>query len=196
VRETEAAFAFAREAAQALGIEFNPDNPAEALVKLGPISRMVIATLTNTANPSMLSAGYKVNVVPQAASAQVDGRFLPGHEEEFFREIDALAGPRVERDLVHHDIAVETSFDGDLVAAMRASLEAEDPDARMVPYCLFGGTDAKSFSRLGIRCFGFTPLRLPADLDFAGMFHGVDERVPVEALQFGTRVLDRFLSVC
>jgi acetylornithine deacetylase/succinyl-diaminopimelate desuccinylase-like protein len=196
VRETEAAFAFAREAAQALGVDFNPDDPAEALLKLGPISRMVAATLTNTANPTMLSAGYKVNVIPQAATAQVDGRFLPGHEEEFFREIDALAGPGVQRDFVHHDIAVETSFDGDLVAAMRASLLAEDPGGRMVPYCLSGGTDAKSFSRLGIRCFGFTPLRLPAELDFAGMFHGVDERVPVDALRFGVRVLDRFLDLC
>jgi acetylornithine deacetylase/succinyl-diaminopimelate desuccinylase-like protein len=196
IRETEAAFAFAREAAQALGMDFNPENPAAAFAKLGSISRMVGATLTNTANPTMLSAGYKVNVIPQVASAQVDGRFLPGHEEEFFSEIDALAGPGVHRDFVHHDIAVETSFDGDLVAAMRASLQAEDPDGRMVPYCLSGGTDAKSFSRLGIRCFGFTPLRLPADLDFAGMFHGVDERVPVDSLKFGVRVLDRFLDVC
>jgi acetylornithine deacetylase/succinyl-diaminopimelate desuccinylase-like protein len=196
VRETEAAFAFAREAAHALGVDFNPENPAEALVKLGPISRMVAATLTNTANPTMLSAGYKVNVIPQVASAQVDGRFLPGHEEEFFSEIDALAGPGVQRDFVHHDIAVETTFDGDLVAAMHASLQAEDQEGRMVPYCLSGGTDAKSFSRLGIRCFGFTPLRLPPELDFAGMFHGVDERVPVAALQFGARVLDRFLDLC
>jgi acetylornithine deacetylase/succinyl-diaminopimelate desuccinylase-like protein len=196
IRETEAAFAFAREACQALGVDFNPDDPGAAFAKLGSIAKMVGATLTNTANPTMLSAGYKVNVIPQVASAQVDGRFLPGHEEEFFSEIDALAGSGVQRDFVHHDIAVETSFDGDLVAAMREALLAEDPQARMVPYCLSGGTDAKSFSRLGIRCFGFTPLRLPAELDFAGMFHGVDERVPVSALKFGTRVLDGFLDRC
>jgi acetylornithine deacetylase/succinyl-diaminopimelate desuccinylase-like protein len=196
IRETEAAFAFAREACQALGVDFNPDDPGATLAKLGSISRMVGATLTNTANPTMLAAGYKVNVIPQVASAQVDGRFLPGHEDEFFREIDALAGPGVHREFVHHDIAVETSFDGDLVAAMHDALLAEDPEGRMVPYCLSGGTDAKSFSRLGIRCFGFTPLRLPADLDFAGMFHGIDERVPVSALQFGTRVLDNFLDRC
>jgi acetylornithine deacetylase/succinyl-diaminopimelate desuccinylase-like protein len=196
IRETEAAFAFAREACQALGVDFNPDDPGATLSKLGPISKMVGATLTNTANPTMLSAGYKVNVIPQVATAQVDGRFLPGHEEEFFGEIDALAGPGVRREFVHHDVAVETSFDGDLVAAMREALLAEDPEGRMVPYCLSGGTDAKSFSRLGIRCFGFTPLRLPAELDFAGMFHGVDERVPVSALKFGTRVLDNFLDRC
>jgi acetylornithine deacetylase/succinyl-diaminopimelate desuccinylase-like protein len=144
----------------------------------------------------MLSAGYKVNVVPQFATAQVDGRFLPGHEDEFFREVDALIGPGVTREQVERDIALETSFDGDLVAAMAAALRAEDPEGRMVPYCLSGGTDAKSFSRLGIRCFGFTPLRLPPELDFAGMFHGIDERVPVDALRFGVRVLDNFIDHC
>jgi len=196
VRETEAAFAFAREAASALGVEFDRADPAAVLAKLGPIAKMVGATLTNTANPTMLSAGYKVNVVPQVAAAQVDGRFLPGHEDEFFREVDALIGSGVRREEVHHDIALETSFDGELVSTMERALAAEDPDGRMVQYCLSGGTDAKSFSRLGIRCFGFTPLRLPPELDFAGMFHGVDERVPVAALQFGVRVLDTFLDLC
>jgi acetylornithine deacetylase/succinyl-diaminopimelate desuccinylase-like protein len=196
IRQTEAAFAFARAACEALGIEFDVKDPAAVLGKLGPIAKMVGATLTHTANPTMLSAGYKVNVVPQLASAQVDGRFLPGLEEEFYREIDALIGPGVRREQVHHDIALETSFDGDLVGAMAAALLAEDPDGEMVPYCLSGGTDAKSFSRLGIRCFGFSPLRLPPELDFAGMFHGVDERVPVSALQFGVRVLDNFLDLC
>ncbi len=196
VRETEAAFAFAEEACAALGVEFDPRDPAAVMGKLGSIAKMVGATLTNTANPTMLAAGYKVNVVPQVASAQVDGRFLPGYEDEFFSEVDALIGPGVKREQVHHDIAVETSFDGDLVAAMGQALAAEDPEGKMVPYCLSGGTDAKSFSRLGIRCFGFTPLRLPPELDFAGMFHGVNERVPVSSLQFGVRVLDRFLDLC
>jgi acetylornithine deacetylase/succinyl-diaminopimelate desuccinylase-like protein len=196
VHETEAAFAFAREASRALGIDFDPADPAKVFGKIGPIAKMVGATLTNTANPTMLTAGYKVNVIPQVAAAQVDGRFLPGFEAEFLREIDALIGPAVRREPVHHDIAVETSFDGDLVAAMGAALLAEDPEGAMVPCCLSGGTDAKSFARLGIRCFGFAPLRLPPELDFAGMFHGVDERVPVSALQFGVRVLDNFLDLC
>src|ERR1700685_4333082 len=129
-------------------------------------------------------------------TAAVDGRFLPGHEDEFIADVDSLLGAGVRREFIHHDIALETTFDGDLCAAMTAALLAEDPDARVVPYCLSGGTDAKSFSRLGIRCFGFTPLRLPADLDFSGMFHGIDERVPVESLRFGVRVLDRFLDHC
>jgi acetylornithine deacetylase/succinyl-diaminopimelate desuccinylase-like protein len=196
VRLTPAAKAFLEEAATALGIEFRPDEYRDFMAKLGPISKMVAATLTNTANPTILSAGYKINVVPQIATAQVDGRFLPGHEEEFLAEIDSLLGPHVQRELVHYDIAVETTLDGALAEAMNAALLDQDPDGRVVPYCLSGGTDAKSFSRLGIRCFGFAPLRLPADLDFAGMFHGVDERVPVDALRFGVRVLDKFLDLC
>jgi acetylornithine deacetylase/succinyl-diaminopimelate desuccinylase-like protein len=195
-RETEAAYAFLREACATLGVEFTPGDLPGILDKLGPIAKMVGATVSHTLNPTMLSAGYKVNVVPQAATADVDGRFLPGFEDDFFSEVDALLGPGVTREFVGHDIAVETTFDGDLVDAMNEAVLAQDPDGRLVPYCLSGGTDAKSFSQLGIRCFGFAPLRLPADLDFAGMFHGVDERVPVDALQFGVRVLDDFLDRC
>jgi acetylornithine deacetylase/succinyl-diaminopimelate desuccinylase-like protein len=193
---TPSARAFMEAASAALGLDFTPNATRQVLGKLGPLARMVGATLTNTANPTMLNAGYKVNVVPQAAAASVDGRFLPGHEDEFFAELDSLLGPGVRRDFIHRDIAVETTFDGDLCAAMTAALRAEDPEARAVPYCMSGGTDAKSFSRLGIRCFGFAPLRLPADVDFFGMFHGVDERVPVDALRFGVRVLDGFLDRC
>jgi len=193
---TPSAREFMEAASAALGLEFSPNAARQVLSKLGPLARMVGATLSNTANPTMLNAGYKVNVVPQVATASVDGRFLPGHEEEFFAELDGLLGPGVRREFIHQDIAVETTFDGDLCAAMAAALRAEDPEARAVPYCMSGGTDAKSFSRLGIRCFGFAPLRLPADVDFFGMFHGVDERVPVDALRFGVRVLDGFLDRC
>ena len=196
VRLTPAARAFFNEAAAALGIELDESAYRELAAKLGPISRMVGATLTNTANPTILNAGYKVNVVPQVAAGQLDCRFLPGYEKEFFDELDDLLGPEVQVERLHQDIAVETTLDGDLAAAMTAALREEDPEGRAVPYCLSGGTDAKSFSRLGIRCFGFAPLRLPADLDFSGMFHGVDERVPVDALRFGVRVLDRFLDLC
>jgi len=194
VRLTPTVQRLLEELSDALGLPFDPDDPEATVAKIGPLARIVGATLRNTANPTMLEAGYKVNVIPQTASAQVDGRFLPGHEDEFFAEVDTLLGPDVRREFVHHDVAVETSFDGDLVGVMAEALRAEDPGARLVPYCLSGGTDAKSFTRLGIRCFGFAPLRLPPDLDFAGMFHGIDERVPVDALQFGTRVLDRFLA--
>ncbi|GII94747.1 M20/M25/M40 family metallo-hydrolase [Sinosporangium siamense] len=196
VRLTPTVRAFLEEASAALSVEFDPEDAEATVAKLGPLARMIGAVLRNTVNPTMLSAGYKANVIPQTATAHVDGRFLPGYEEEFFATVDELLGPNVAREFVYHDIAVETSFEGPLVRAMAASLEAEDPGGRAVPYTLSGGTDLKAFSRLGIRGFGFAPLKLPADLDFSGMFHGVDERVPVDSLKFGVRVLDRFLDQC
>ncbi|MCL2781229.1 MAG: M20/M25/M40 family metallo-hydrolase, partial [Actinomycetia bacterium] len=110
--------------------------------------------------------------------------------------IDELIGPGVSREFVNRDISVQTSFDGAVVDAMAAAVRAEDPDGHLLPYLTSAGTDAKSFSTLGIRCFGFTPLLLPPELDFTALFHGVDERVPIDALKFGVRVLDRFLSGC
>jgi acetylornithine deacetylase/succinyl-diaminopimelate desuccinylase-like protein len=195
LRLTQAAQAFLGAAAEALGMSQEAD-ARQVLEKLGPLARMIGATVSNTSNPTVLNAGYKVNVIPGLATAEVDCRFVPGYGDELLAEIDGLLGPGVQREFIHHDIAVETDFDGPLSAAMTAALLEEDPSAKVVPYCLSGGTDAKSFSRLGIGCFGFAPLRLPADLDFFGMFHGVDERVPVDALRFGVRVLDDFLDRC
>lgn len=196
VRPTASVRAFLEEVSEALGTEFDPDDMPATVAKLGTLSRLIGATLRNTANPSGLDGGYKVNVIPGEASARIDGRFLPGYEQEYFTQLDELLGPNVRREFIHHDIALETGFDGPLVEAMTTALRGEDPAARTVPYCLSGGTDAKSFSRLGMRCFGFAPLRLPPEMDFTGMFHGVDERVPVDGLRFGVRVLDRFLDVC
>jgi acetylornithine deacetylase/succinyl-diaminopimelate desuccinylase-like protein len=164
--------------------------------KLGPMARMLKAILHDTANPTMLKAGYKANVIPATAEAVVDCRVLPGRLAAFEAEVDELIGPDVTREWITELPSYETSFDGDLVDVMNASLLAVDPDARTVPYMFSGGTDAKAFSRLGIRCFGFTPLRLPPDLDFAALFHGIDERVPVDALRFGTEVLTHFLTHC
>ena len=187
--------AFLRELCDALDIEFDPDDVESALAKIGPLARMVGATLRHTANPTMLEAGYKHNVIPQRATAAIDCRFLPGGEERFTEELSRVVGPDVAIEMVHKDIALETTFDGDLVDAMKSAIVAEDPDGRPVPYCMSGGTDAKHFARLDIRCFGFSPLRLPPDLDFGGMFHGIDERVPLDGLHFGTRVLSRFLAM-
>ncbi|WP_371286271.1 M20/M25/M40 family metallo-hydrolase [Mycobacterium intracellulare] len=167
-----------------------------AVEKLGPMARMLKAVLHDTANPTMLKAGYKANVVPAIAEAVVDCRILPGRKEAFEAEIDELLGPDVTREWIKDFSSYQTSFDGDLVDAMNAAVLALDPDARTVPYMLSGGTDAKSFARLGIRCFGFSPLRLPPDLDFTALFHGVDERVPIDALRFGTDVLTHFLTHC
>ena len=177
------------------GIEFDPSSPdiEGTLAKLGSIARIVGATLRDTANPTMLKAGYKANVIPQTAEAVVDCRVVPGRQAQFEREVDELIGPNVEREWITSLDSYETTFDGHLVDAMNAAILAHDAEARTVPYMLSGGTDAKAFARLGIRCFGFAPLRLPPDLDFASLFHGVDERVPVSALEFGTNVLEHFL---
>ncbi|HEY7273452.1 MAG TPA: M20/M25/M40 family metallo-hydrolase, partial [Actinoplanes sp.] len=186
--------AFLDHVSDALGIDLNPDDPELAIAKLGPIANLIGATVRNTANPTRLEAGYKDNVIPGKASATIDCRTLPGQAETFLDQLREVIGPDLEIEHLHRQPAVETGFDGPLVDAMAAALRAEDPGARTVPYMLSGGTDAKAFSRLGIRCFGFTPLRLPADLNFSALFHGIDERVPTEALRFGVRVLDRFLT--
>ncbi|WP_197319942.1 M20/M25/M40 family metallo-hydrolase [Saccharomonospora sp. NB11] len=173
------------------GWDFPEDDLEGAVAKLGNISRMIGATLRDTANPTMLKAGYKANVIPSTAEATVDCRILPGRVEAFNRELDEILGPDIEKEWLELP-PVETTFDGAIVDAMSAAVLAEDPGARTLPYMLSGGTDAKAFQKLGIRNFGFAPLKLPDDLDFSALFHGVDERVPVEALKFGTRVLDRF----
>ena len=196
IHVTKTVRSFLEKTSEAFGIELDPDDMQGTVAKLGSMARIIGATLRNTAQPTMLDAGYKHNVIPGAAHAMVDGRFLPGFEDAFEQEVDAVLGPGITREYVHYDIALETEFEGALVEAMSRAIKAEDPGAQMVPYTLSGGTDAKSFSKLGMRCFGFSPLKLPVGLDFAGMFHGIDERVPLDALAFGTRVLDRFLDDC
>jgi acetylornithine deacetylase/succinyl-diaminopimelate desuccinylase-like protein len=182
--------------AAATGLDLDPDDPEAWLPQLGAMARMIGAVIRNTTNPTMLDAGYKANVIPSRAEATIDARFLPGQEDVLLAVIDELLGEGVEREFIVRDIAVETSFDGALVDAMSAALRAEDPGAHPVPYLMSGGTDAKSFSTLGMRCFGFSPLLLPPELDFAALFHGIDERVPIDGLRFGVRVLDRLLSTC
>ena len=181
--------------ADLVGEEYDEHDPTPLIRHFGTAARMLDAVVRNTTNPTMLDAGYKVNVIPGEAVAHVDGRVLPGFEDEFYATVDELLGDRVTREAVHSDIAFETTFDGALVDAMRASVLAEDPGAVVAPYLMSGGTDGKYWHKMGIRSFGFTPLRLPPDLDFTALFHGVDERVPVDALEFGARVLDRFLDL-
>lgn len=186
---------FLAAAAEESGLDFDPESPDldGTLAKLGSISRIVGATLRDTANPTMLKAGYKANVIPQTAEAVVDCRVVPGRQAAFEKEVDELIGPDVTREWITKLDSYETTFDGHLVDAMNEAILANDENGRTVPYMLSGGTDAKAFARIGIRCFGFAPLQLPPDLDFAALFHGVDERVPVDSLKFGTRVLEHFL---
>ena len=180
---------------EAYGLDLDLHDPVELARQLGPVARFIGAGTRNTTNPTMLDAGYKANVIPGEASAVVDGRYVPGDEEYFFAEVDRLLGPTVRREFINHDVALESDYDVPLVDAMRAAIEAEDPGSAVAPYLLSAGTDAKAFSRLGVEGYGFSPLRLPPDLDFTALFHGVDERVPVDSVTFGVRALDRFLRL-
>ncbi|MBA3309749.1 MAG: M20/M25/M40 family metallo-hydrolase, partial [Nocardioidaceae bacterium] len=194
IRITPSMGALLDEVAAITGQQSTADNVDALIEHFGPAARMLAAVVRNTANPTMLDSGYKHNVIPAEATANIDGRFLPGHEDEFFATLRGLLPDNVSYEVLVHDKALETPFDGPLVEAMRASLLAEDPGATVLPFLMSGGTDAKAWSKLDIRCFGFSPLRLPPDLDFTGLFHGVDERVPVDALEFSARVLDDFLD--
>ncbi|WP_347350138.1 M20/M25/M40 family metallo-hydrolase [Intrasporangium sp.] len=178
------------------GKPYAADAPDPLLAALGAARGFVEGTLRNTVNPTMLEAGYKHNVIPQTATAALDCRYLPGHRDELFDTLRELAGEFVEVETVHEDVALQAPWDGDLVESMKQALMRADPGAAVLPYCLSGGTDNKALGRLGITGYGFAPLRLPGELDFVGMFHGVDERVPVDGLQFGARVLTDFLQRC
>ncbi len=177
------------------GTEATPQNAESLIEEFGGAARMLGAALRNISTPTMLGAGYKVNVVPSEATAHVDGRFLPGYEDEFFDTVANLVGDGIDIDYLSKQGTWTSDYPVDLTGAMSRSLLAEDPDALVAPYLMSAGTDAKHFQSLGIRTYGFAPLRLPDDLDFTALFHGVDERVPVDGLEFGTRVLDRFLGL-
>jgi len=180
----------------AIGLELDWHEPDKWPPGLEKVARLVAAASRNTANPTRFQAGSMANMIPAHAEATVDARFLPGQEDALLSKLDELIGDEVEREILVRAAAVETTFDGPLVDVMCAALRAADAGAIPVPYLMSSGTDAKAFSTLGIRCFGFTPIMLPADLTFEPLFHGVDERVPVEGLKFGVRVLDRTLSSC
>lgn len=196
IRRTKTVDRFLSELSALYGVELEPDDPRALLERLGTLGYLVGATLQNTANPTMLAAGYKHNVIPGEATAGVDGRVLPGYEHEFEETIRELVGDSIEVTAEHEDIALEAPLDSALVELMGAALRSADPGAHPVPYMISGGTDAKSFARLGIECYGFSPLRMPPDLDYWRLFHGVDERVPVEGLLFGAEVLEGFLREC
>ncbi|MEV0636606.1 M20/M25/M40 family metallo-hydrolase [Streptomyces sp. NPDC050619] len=181
------------ELAALYGIETDLSDVDALLDKLGSAAALVEATVRNSANPTMLDAGYKINVIPGEAAAYVDGRCLSGAEDEFVATLDELTGPDVEWEFQHREVALQAPVDSVTYARMRAAVEEFAPEGHVVPYCMSGGTDAKQFSRLGITGYGFAPLKLPQSFDYQALFHGVDERVPVEALHFGVRVLDRFL---
>jgi acetylornithine deacetylase/succinyl-diaminopimelate desuccinylase-like protein len=169
------------------------EDPDILAMSTGPAEGFIRSTLRTTTNPTGLTAGYKHNVIPDVAEALIDVRTLPGGEENALADIRRIVGDDVEVEIVVRDVGLEVPFEGDLVDAMVAALDRADPGVPVIPYLMGGGTDNKALSALGIEGYGFAPLRLPADLDFTGMFHGVDERVPIDALVFGQRVLTDLL---
>jgi acetylornithine deacetylase/succinyl-diaminopimelate desuccinylase-like protein len=193
VRLTATVRAALTELAALYGVPADLDDVDALLDRLGTSAAFVRPTVRNSANPTMLQAGYKVNVIPGTATARVDGRVLPGGEDEFTSTMDRLTGPHVRWDYHHREVPLQAPVDSASFAAMREAIEHFDPGSHVVPFCMSGGTDAKQFSRLGITGYGFSPLRLPPGFDYQALFHGVDEHVPVDALHFGVRVLDRFL---
>ena len=192
--ETKTSGLLFRKIAQLTGDKYDQKNVKPLLKHLGGAVKMLGATISNTANPTMLEAGYKVNVIPQSASAVVDGRFLPGYEDQLQQTIKRLAGDDIEVEMITRDIALEVEFAGPLVDAMCKAITGEDKEGIPVPYLMSGGTDNKALSDLGIIGYGFSPLKLPENLDFFSLFHGVDERVPIDGLKFGVRVLYEFLD--
>lgn len=181
------------EIASIMGADPKKVSPDELLLSTGNAAGFLLATIRTTSNPTLLNAGYKHNVIPDTAEALIDIRTLPGHEDGVLDRVRELVGPDIEVHTMVRDIGLETTFDGPLIDAILGTLGAHDPGAPVLPYLLSGGTDNKALSRLGITGYGFAPLQLPADLDFPAMFHGVDERVPLEALVFGRRVLTDLL---
>ena len=190
---TKTTLSLLEQVAELTGLEFDQQNPQPLLEAMGNVSRFVGATLQNTANPSALQAGYKHNVIPGQAEALIDCRTLPDEHEATLEKLAELAGEGVELSMVHEQDSLEVPFAGTLVDTMVKSLLDEDPDAIVLPYMLSGGTDNKWLATIGITGYGFAPLQLPAELDFTGMFHGVDERVPVDAIKFGVKVLENLM---
>ena len=169
------------------------DDPDALAQAAGPAEAFLRSTFRTTTNPTGLTAGYKHNVIPERAEALLDVRVIPGTEDDVLAELQRIVGDDIVIETVVRDIGMETPFEGELVDSMVAALGRHDPGVPVIPYLLGAGTDNKALSRLGITGYGFAPLRLPAELDFTGMFHGVDERVPVESLVFGQQVLTDLL---
>jgi acetylornithine deacetylase/succinyl-diaminopimelate desuccinylase-like protein len=160
---------------------------------LGFTASLIDAGMHHTVSPTVLEAGGKTNVIPSTASARLDIRMLPGHDDTLRTEIEALVGPDVEVTWARAVPAIEAPVDAPIVGVLQDAITAEDPAGTVVPYLLPASTDNKHLAELGIRGYGFVPLRVPADFDVFGQFHAADEGVPVEALLFGARVTARIL---
>lgn len=164
------------------------------IARLANPSNAFASMFRNVVNVTMLTAGYKTNVIPGHATAVIDVRDLPGQRDEVLSRLHAILGPTIEIEVLSDVAAVDASPDSPLFEAITRSLLKYAPDAEVIPKIDEGGTDNAFLTPLGIQGYGFVPLLLPADFDFFAMFHGVDERVPIDGLVFGQKVLTDLLQ--
>jgi acetylornithine deacetylase/succinyl-diaminopimelate desuccinylase-like protein len=190
--------AFLEQTTSALGIEadLSTDEGIEAAIaSLGDDLRGdVFPSSRCSVNPTVVRAGYKVNVIPGVAEAEIDVRTIPGQEERMLQEIDGMLGDRVTREFLSNHPGISAPHDSIWFAAIEQAIIAHDAEAIVVPYCLGGGTDAKAFAKLGIDCYGFAPLGQDPDGRVGSGMHGIDERVPVRSLEIGAAILEKFLT--
>ncbi len=149
---------------------------------------MFYAMLHNTVTPTMLSAGSKINVIPSIAEARCDARLLPGQTaHDLARELQPVMGKDAEIEFLDETVAIESDFKTPLFSTISRAMARHAPDATLLPYLVVGATDARHVSKLGTRVYGFSPMDGPsAELD---RVHGHDERISIDNLVFGTRVL-------
>lgn len=148
------------------------------------------AMLRNTASPTMLEAGKKVNVIPSSARARVDGRIIPGQSREaFIAEVERVVGPDIRLTVLDHHEGTVFSADTALYDTIVSALGEHDAEGTAVPYMIPGFTDSFAYARLGATCYGFSPVQLGPDLNFTRMYHGHNERIPVDGFAWGLRVL-------
>lgn len=187
IEQTTAALGFTADLSSEAGVE-------AAIDAMGEAGRVARVTVRCSATPTVLRAGYKTNVIPGLAEADVDIRCLPGTEEETLATVKELLGPDVSLRFLTRESPLQSPVDSPWFEAMRQALVRHDPEAVVVPMCMGGGTDAKAFSRLGIQCYGFAPLTADPDGRTPEGVHGVDERVPVASVRGGQKVLQDFLA--
>jgi len=172
-----------------------------AMLNLVPdpgVRRAFRALLGNTASPTILRAGNKTNVIPGFAEAEIDGRILPGQtKDDFMRELHEVLGADIELEVMHSLPPVITEpKESSLYSLIHEVMAERAPDAPMVPFTLQGFTDAKAFTSIGAKWYGFAPVMLPPTLRFADMFHGHNERIPVDGLAWGTQTLMQVVRRC
>jgi acetylornithine deacetylase/succinyl-diaminopimelate desuccinylase-like protein len=154
--------------------------------KAPPIFRPMMA---NTVTPTILRAGYKDNVIPGEASVILDGRTLPGeNEHSFLRELRDIVGPEPALEVLKAAPPAEASADTPLFRLIKARTEAADPGARAIAWMLPGATDSKFYAQLGATCYGFAPVKLDPKMPFGALYHGNDERMPIDGFLWGLRL--------